>query len=46
MDLFKHIGFRKVDKQLNTAFQFMKDPETFEDLENIWKSSNEQVQRK
>jgi hypothetical protein len=33
MDLFKLIGFNKVDKQMNTSFNFVRDPENLETLD-------------
>jgi len=41
MDLFKLIGFRKVSSQLCTAFNFLRDPHSLQDLERSWRAAPE-----
>ena len=40
MDLFLLIGFYKVTNQVNSAFNFLRDPETMEDQELVWREND------
>ena len=40
MKIFNHIGFKKVTKQLNTALSFLRDPETIDEQEEIWRKND------
>ena len=49
MTLFSLLGFTRVEKQLNTAFKFLRDPEPMSELNKMWaidKSKTDIVQRK
>ena len=40
MDLMQNIGFVKQTEQINTAFNFVKDPETYQGQEEIWRQTD------
>lgn len=49
MTLFSLLGFQRIEKQLNTAFNFIRDPEPFSEVERMWNltnNPNDMVQRK
>ena len=39
MDLFLLIGFYKVTNQVNSAFNFLRDPQTMEDQDDMWREN-------
>ena len=43
MDLFQQIGFRKVSNQLNTAFNFIRDPGNTAEQEELWRQNDIQI---
>ena len=40
MTLFSLLGFQRIEKQLNTAFNFLRDPEPYKELQKMWDMNN------
>ena len=43
MDLMQLIGFRKVSHQLNTAFNFIRDPGNTAEQEELWRQNDIEI---